>query len=1070
MAKKDRVVRRVDEKNPNLVTGGGQLIQGNQVPIPTGAIIQPPEPQNVTIGTQVLLRSTYSPKVGVNVSWSAPNNLLPELYVVEYSRNQEFTQNVLRQSTTLTNIALEMEPGKTYWVRVQACIQGLYSDWAYPNEDSVTAALTTINNTTPPDPVTDMSGSWSNGDLTITWTNPASDNFFQTRVRIYDTVGGTLYKEVFVVGNPSSKSQYVFRVSDNAAVTAGAFLKSMYVQLHAYSLFGVPATTAVTATFTKSPPSQPTSLFTSWDDDDGNFEAHAGLYWNNVLDVKDYIVTIDGIVNKYTNVNAYQYSYSENVADHRPSSTSGESSLSYIVYARDHLNQLSTGASDTANNLAPDDDNFTLHISDGLDSLYAYVDVNEPTKDLYGYRWNLLVSGEIVDSQLTTTPMVTFPSLNGIYSLQFTAVDVFGQSSNPLLASGIIVDGLTIEQLRAGAMYSSSDGQSQANLDKLKDGNLTITATSHTSGATWQDIAVERVHEDRYKVVTLATGTVAAGTVQVYFSVSEDGTTWSWFSGPLTSTGTIAGNTTLTSRADEATAQSNALSLAASTAYRFDFPQLQNVRFIRLHHRNTTGNYNFCEYYPRRLVQSDDMEAEGIKAINIAANAVTATHISVAQLSAIAANIGQLVINSGGYIWQGTGTAGSPTTGLLIDQSGGVGRLRTFNSGTLQISLDTDGRLKAGAANIWLDAAGMSIVSNSSGWQSNKAINWMVTLGGDNTINGGNLVATINGNHNSSTNTLVLETPNTSGRAASVEVSAGHSFGSQAQLELYKGSGSGATSANLTANTIDFYTRDNSTGAIRFTINLPGGTPLMTLVPAGVQIGNSGYLRVGSISGTIGTNQIWAQGDIRTDSSMRADLFHANSVTKTVFNAAQDEWLRLNPNGHFANGIYTPGVIRSDGGISSGVPGTPSPITAGNVGYAGVLQSYANSTLYTVHGMAVLTSPLTAAAWTSSSRSTTSKTLIDLSSVFSAPAGIKAVLVRVAVSDSGAAGTDCHIILGPLNSSGSGIGISCLPMNSRAQRTEVLVPCDSNGDIYYQIVASGSNTMTVTLEIHGYLI
>jgi hypothetical protein len=30
---------------------------------------------------------------------------------------------------------------------------------------------------------------------------------------------------------------------------------------------------------------------------------------------------------------------------------------------------------------------------------------------------------------------------------------------------------------------------------------------------------------------------------------------------------------------------------------------------------------------------------------------------------------------------------------------------------------------------------------------------------------------------------------------------------------------------------------------------------------------------------------------------------------------ANDEWLRLNPAGHFTNGVYTPGKLRADGGI-----------------------------------------------------------------------------------------------------------------------------------------------------------
>ena len=31
-----------------------------------------------------------------------------------------------------------------------------------------------------------------------------------------------------------------------------------------------------------------------------------------------------------------------------------------------------------------------------------------------------------------------------------------------------------------------------------------------------------------------------------------------------------------------------------------------------------------------------------------------------------------------------------------------------------------------------------------------------------------------------------------------------------------------------------------------------------------------------------------------------------------------------------------------------------------------------------------------------------------------------------------------------------------------------ICPCDANGDIYYQIVASGTNTMDCWLEIWGY--
>ena len=117
-----------------------------------------------------------------------------------------------------------------------------------------------------------------------------------------------------------------------------------------------------------------------------------------------------------------------------------------------------------------------------------------------------------------------------------------------------------------------------------------------------------------------------------------------------------------------------------------------------------------------------------------------------------------------------------------------------------------------------------------------------------------------------------------------------------------------------------------------------------------------------------------------------------------------------------------------------------------------------------------LTAQLTSTSWDGDARSTTAKTLIDLSSVFEAPAGVKAVIVNAAVRDSGsAAAADALLCLGPNDSSLAGQKISCagLPNDVWAYGS-FTVPCDSNGDIYYQIVASGSGTMDVYLEIWGY--
>ena len=115
-----------------------------------------------------------------------------------------------------------------------------------------------------------------------------------------------------------------------------------------------------------------------------------------------------------------------------------------------------------------------------------------------------------------------------------------------------------------------------------------------------------------------------------------------------------------------------------------------------------------------------------------------------------------------------------------------------------------------------------------------------------------------------------------------------------------------------------------------------------------------------------------------------------------------------------------------------------------------------------------LSTPLTSTSWDGDAKSTTAKTKIDLSSVFGTPAGIRAVLMRVVIQDSGASSTDCWLMLAPNDTAASGVGMRCLPADDRYADGSLVVPCDSGGDVYYQISASGSGTMDVFLQVWGY--
>ena len=130
-----------------------------------------------------------------------------------------------------------------------------------------------------------------------------------------------------------------------------------------------------------------------------------------------------------------------------------------------------------------------------------------------------------------------------------------------------------------------------------------------------------------------------------------------------------------------------------------------------------------------------------------------------------------------------------------------------------------------------------------------------------------------------------------------------------------------------------------------------------------------------------------------------------------------------------------------------------------------------NSTNYQGYIFVPLTTPLTSTAWDGDARSTTGKTLLDLSAVFGVPAGVKAILFNVAVRDSASAANECLLILSPNNTTNNGPYIGCGGLaNDKYSRGTLIVPCDSSGDIYYQIYASGSGTFDVWLEVWGYWI
>jgi hypothetical protein len=121
-------------------------------------------------------------------------------------------------------------------------------------------------------------------------------------------------------------------------------------------------------------------------------------------------------------------------------------------------------------------------------------------------------------------------------------------------------------------------------------------------------------------------------------------------------------------------------------------------------------------------------------------------------------------------------------------------------------------------------------------------------------------------------------------------------------------------------------------------------------------------------------------------------------------------------------------------------------------------------------GWHFLTTPLTSTSWDGDSYSTTAKTLIDLSKVFGVPARAKGILVRLAARDSGSSTGNCQLGLSPNSTTNSVAVLAYLHgvPNDVYVSVNGVVPCDANGDVYYQIVASGTGTLDAIIEIWGW--
>jgi len=176
-----------------------------------------------------------------------------------------------------------------------------------------------------------------------------------------------------------------------------------------------------------------------------------------------------------------------------------------------------------------------------------------------------------------------------------------------------------------------------------------------------------------------------------------------------------------------------------------------------------------------------------------------------------------------------------------------------------------------------------------------------------------------------------------------------------------------------------------------------------------------------------------------------------------------------------ASDTYADSVARilgtdADGGVRVDhiETGNVTGAAEGEVAYSANLRPYRGATLYTSYTFVPLTARLTSTSWDGDAHSTTAITTVDLEAVFGLPAGVKAVALRVEVRDSGATAWAGWISWGPAadwpyymvcRAPGSDVWMTYGPC---------VVPTDANGDLCYQITASGVSTLDADVSIVGY--
>lgn len=452
MSKKTDRLRVIDQTASRASSGAGEVLSSAASGVAPIALPGPPE--SLQLDSNAVGRSAQTATARVQVSWRPPGGVPAASYLLEVATNSGFTAIIYQNALSDRTATIDLPVGLTVWVRVFAQSQGTLS-----GASNVITFTTATDSSASAQPTSFSAAFIAAGDLSLTWTNPTSENFRDVEVRIWESAS----KVTLLHTGYSAAPPYVWTAAQNRAAGSGTPDPSVYIELRARTWAGVlNSTSPPSATATKSLPGNPSGLATDFTG------ADLVVTWTAATDVASYRLTLDGVARTVIG-GRFVYSFDQNRQEH---SGTADPAITVSLVGVDALDQVSaTPATATATNAAPSAPS-SVTLTTGFSSFMATVTATEPA-DFATYRWRIIQtspSAGDITYDARNTLQTREVSAAATYQVGCRVVDVFGQQSSETLSSTSALDALALSDLRRDISYRDSLGTAAATLDAMKDG------------------------------------------------------------------------------------------------------------------------------------------------------------------------------------------------------------------------------------------------------------------------------------------------------------------------------------------------------------------------------------------------------------------------------------------------------------------------------------------------------------------------------------------------------------------------------------------------------------------------